>query len=80
MNEFNKKYGNIRIITENGSRAKVRERGIQEVKTEWFMFVDSDVILCRDRLKKAVKQIDGDVGAIWGLNIDVIPNVKNKLF
>ena len=80
MEAFNKKYGNVKIITENGSRAKARTRGIREVETEWFMFADSDVILCKDWFEKAVKQIDKNVGAIWGLNIDVIPNVKNKLF
>ena len=80
MKEFNRKYGNVKIITEKGSRAKARERGIEEVKTEWFMFADSDVILCKDWFKKAEKYIDKDVGAVWGLNVDVIPNVKNKLF
>ncbi len=80
MDEFNKKYGNVKIITENGSRAKARTRGIREVETEWFMFADSDVILCKDWFEKAEKQINKNVGAIWGLNIDVIPNVKNKLF
>lgn len=80
MEEFNKKYGNIKIITENGSRARAREKGIQEVETEWFMFADSDVILSKDWFKKAEKYIDKDLGAVWGLNIDVIPNVKNKLF
>jgi len=80
MEEFNKKYGNIKIITENGSRARAREKGIQEVETAWFMFADSDVILSKDWFKKAEKYIDKDLGAVWGLNIDVIPNVKNKLF
>lgn len=79
INKFNEKYGNVRVITEKGSRAKARERGIGEVKTEWFMFADSDVILCKGWFRKAGKHIDKDVGAVWGLNIDVIPNVKNKL-
>jgi hypothetical protein len=80
MGKFNRKYGNVKIITEEGSRAKARQRGIKEMKTEWFMFADSDVILCKDWFKKAEKYADNDVGAIWGLNIDIIPNVKNKLF
>jgi glycosyltransferase involved in cell wall biosynthesis len=80
LNEFNRKYGNVQIITDKGSRAKAREIGIGEAKTEWFMFVDSDVILCKDWFKKAEKHMKKDVGAIWGLNIDVIPKVKNKLF
>jgi glycosyltransferase involved in cell wall biosynthesis len=80
MNELNEQHGHVEIITENGSRAKARERGIQEVETEWFMFVDSDVILCKDWFKKAEKCIRDDVGAVWGVNIDVIPNVKNRFF
>ena len=80
MDEFNKKYGNVTIISEKGTRAKAREKGIEKVTTEWFMFVDSDVILCDGWFEKAKKHIDTDLGALWGLNIDVIPNVKNKLF
>jgi len=80
LHKINKKHGNIRVIIEKSSRAKARERGIKEVETEWFMFVDSDVILCKDWYKKIQKYLKDDVGAIWGLNIDVIPNVKNKFF
>ena len=80
LSEINEKYGNVQVLTENGSRAKARDRGIREVKTEWFMFVDSDVILCKDWFKKAEKNIKSDVGAVWGLNIDVISNVKSKFF
>lgn len=78
ISELNKKYGNVKVITENGSRAKARERGIKEVETEWFMFADSDVILCKDWFAKAEKCIAEDVGAVWGLNIDVIQMVKNR--
>jgi len=80
LSKFNKRFRNIEIVTENGSRAKARQRGIQEVETEWFMFADSDVILCQRWFEKAEKHTRDDVGAIWGLNIDVIPNVRNKLF
>ncbi len=80
MNEMNEKYGNVKIITENGTRAKARERGIREVETEWFLFADSDIILSKDWFTKAEKCITDNVGAVWGLNIDIIPNMKNKLF
>ena len=43
------------------------------------MFVDSDVLLCHEWFKKAQTEMSEDVGAIWGLNIDIIPNIKNKL-
>ncbi|MEM2105604.1 MAG: glycosyltransferase family A protein [Candidatus Bathyarchaeia archaeon] len=80
LENFKKKYGNIEIISDDGTRAKARERGIKEVNTEWFMFVDSDVILCKDWFKRAKKYMADDVGAIWGLNVDVIPTVRNELF
>lgn len=73
---FDKRYGNIKIISEAGSRGKARERGIKEVKTDWFMFVDSDVVLCKDWFKKASMNIRKDVGAIWG--IDIPGDVENK--
>lgn len=78
LGEINKEYGNVKIIDEFGSRAKARERGIKEVKTEWFMFVDSDVILCRNWFKKAERNITEKVGAIWGVNIDVAAKIINN--
>lgn len=78
--DLNKKYGKIEIITKKGSRAKARETGIKRAKTDWFMFVDSDVILCKDWFQKAKKHMAKDVGAIWGLNVDVVGNVRNRLF
>ena len=80
VNEINEEHGNITVLNENGSRAKAREKGLRQVETEWFMFVDSDVILSRDWFRKAEKSIKPDVGAVWGVNIDVIPNVKDKRF
>ena len=59
--KFNQKHGNIKIIKTTGTRAHAREKGIQHVTTEYFAFIDSDVILCRDWFKKAQACI-GDVG------------------
>jgi glycosyltransferase involved in cell wall biosynthesis len=78
LSSFNRKFRNVSLIQMHGSRAKARTEGIRRVSTEWFMFVDSDVLLCKDWFKKAQADISGGVGAVWGLNIDVIPNVKNK--
>jgi len=76
----NKRHGNVKVLGVNGSRAKAREKGIAEVDTDWFLFVDSDVVLSRDWYKKAQKNIRADVGAVWGVNIDVIPNLSDKRF
>jgi glycosyltransferase involved in cell wall biosynthesis len=56
IKEFNEKYGNVKVIAEKGSRAKARERGIKEVETDWFMFADSDVILCEDWFEKELRR------------------------
>jgi glycosyltransferase involved in cell wall biosynthesis len=78
LDKFNEKYGNISLFQMKGSRAKARTEGIRRVSTDWFMFVDSDVLLCKDWYKKAQADLASGVGAVWGLNIDVIPNVKDK--
>ncbi|MGF3522435.1 MAG: glycosyltransferase family 2 protein [Candidatus Bathyarchaeia archaeon] len=78
LEKFNRQHGNIKVFSLNGSRAKAREKGISHVETEWFLFVDSDVILCPDWFKKAQKDLQPDVGAVWGVNIDVIPNMTYK--
>ncbi len=80
LDKFNHRYGNVSVISINGSRARAREAGIKQVGTEWFMFVDSDVILSRDWFKKAKKNMVPNVGAIWGVNVDLIPNVTYKFF
>jgi glycosyltransferase involved in cell wall biosynthesis len=77
LNEFNARYGNIRIIDSNGSRGSARQTGIENVTTEWFLFVDSDVVLCRDWFKKASEHMCHDVGAIWG--VDIPGDIRNAL-
>jgi glycosyltransferase involved in cell wall biosynthesis len=78
LEKFNRKYGKVRIFQMKGSRAVARTEGIRRVRTEWFMFVDSDVLLCRDWFNKAQADLAAGVGAVWGLNVDVIPKIKNK--
>lgn len=69
INRFGSKHANIRIIKSNGTRGAARQTGTENVTTEWFMFVDSDVILCEDWFKKASAYVRDGVGAIWGLDI-----------
>jgi glycosyltransferase involved in cell wall biosynthesis len=80
LEKFNQKHGNIQIIKTAGTRAKAREKGLAQVSTEYFAFIDSDVKLCKDWFKKAQQDMVSGVGAVWGLNIDVIPNVKKRWF
>ena len=82
LRKFNEKYGNVISVQYEGTRGGARQRAIEEVETEWFMFVDSDVILCDNWFDKAKKFIENDVGAIWGIEIwSVIKNPRVlKLF
>jgi glycosyltransferase involved in cell wall biosynthesis len=69
LNDFNEKYHNVKIIFDRGTRATARQKGINKASTSWFMFVDSDVVLCNDWFKKAQKYIDEDVGVVWGTEV-----------
>lgn len=82
LEDFNRKYHNIKIIMDRGTRATARQKGIENVTAEWFMFVDSDVVLCQDWYKKAQQYLQPDVGAIWGIEVwSTISNPKTmRLF
>jgi glycosyltransferase involved in cell wall biosynthesis len=80
IDSFQKKYHNINLIKKRGTRATARELGIEFVETKWFLFVDSDIVLCKDWYDKASKHLRNKVGAIWGLNIDIVPNFHNRHF
>ncbi len=77
VHEFQRKHGNVSVIQDKGTRATARQKGIDQVKTEWFMFVDSDAILCKDWFKKAEKHLSQNVGAVWG--IEVWSTIQNPL-
>ncbi len=78
LDGFNRAHGNIVLFQMGGSRAQARTEGIHRVSTEWFLFVDSDVVLCKDWYRKAQADLTSGVAAVWGLNVDVIPNVQDK--
>ena len=69
VKEFQKKHGNVTFIQEKGTRGRARQTAIHMVKSEWFMFVDSDVILSKNWFAEAEKLLSDDVGAIWGIEI-----------
>ena len=69
VKEFQKKHSNVTFIQEKGTRGKARQTAIHMVKSEWFMFVDSDVILSKNWFAEAEKLLSDDVGAIWGIEI-----------
>lgn len=78
LSKFNEKYGNVVLIQDGGTRGKARQRGIEEVETEWFMFIDSDITLCDNWFHKAKKFMKDSVGAIMG--IEIWSAIKNPRF
>lgn len=55
------------IIQDHRGRGKAREIGIRQVETEWFAFVDSDVMLCPNWFREIRKSIAPKVGIIHSL-------------
>jgi glycosyltransferase involved in cell wall biosynthesis len=69
VKECQERHGNVIFVQDKGTRGSARQAGINKVKSDWFMFVDSDVVLSRNWFDKAEKLIRDDVGAIWGIEI-----------
>jgi len=66
--ELLKQYPRVKVIMDTrGNRATSRQLGIEAVQTDWFVFLDSDIILC-DNWFEYVKPYlkDPRVGAVWG--------------
>ncbi len=69
VGKFQDQHGNVIVAEDCGTRGSARSKGIKLVETDWFMFVDSDVVLCDNWYKKALSFVDNDVGAVWGIEI-----------
>jgi glycosyltransferase involved in cell wall biosynthesis len=69
VRHFQKKHENVSLMQDKGTRATARQKGIDQVETEWFMFVDSDAVLCKDWFKRAEPHLGENVGAVWGIEI-----------
>lgn len=82
LSYFDDLYHNVKVIKDAGNRATARQKGIENVTSEWFIFVDSDVLLCKNWYKKALQHINPGVGAVWGIEVwSTIQNPKTlKLF
>ncbi|MEM2366831.1 MAG: glycosyltransferase family 2 protein [Candidatus Bathyarchaeia archaeon] len=77
IEKFREKYGNVVLLLDNGTRGSARMKGIKEVKAEWFVFVDSDVVLCDKWFEKAKSILADDVGGVWG--IEIWEDIRNPL-
>jgi glycosyltransferase involved in cell wall biosynthesis len=71
-------YPNVEVIHDkSGTRATARQKGIKAVETEWHLHVDSDVILCKDWFKKAMRYMLPSVGGIWGVAVPMELHIYN---
>jgi glycosyltransferase involved in cell wall biosynthesis len=77
VEKFKEKYGNVVLLMDNGTRGSARMKGINEAATEWFVFVDSDVVLCDKWFEKAKNLVKEDVGGVWG--IEIWHGIKNPI-
>jgi len=57
-------FPEAKVVQTDGSLAKSRQLGIQNVDTEYFVFVDDDIILPKGWLEKLESNIDSETGAI----------------
>jgi glycosyltransferase involved in cell wall biosynthesis len=77
LQEFQRKQKNLTVIEHDGTRGSARQKAIARVKSDWFLFVDSDVVLSDGWFAKASELMGGDVGAIWGIEIwSVVKNMS----
>jgi glycosyltransferase involved in cell wall biosynthesis len=65
-------FPNAKIILSDNQLAKARQLGIQHVDTEYFVFVDDDIILPNGWFEKLRKNIDSETGAIHALAIPAV--------
>jgi len=63
-----KKYG-CEIFQTNKSLGEVREILIRKVKTEWFFFIDADIVVNKKWFYALISRRDDNVGAIHGFGL-----------
>jgi len=72
-------YPRVEFHLVRGNRAVARQYGVERVETEWFLFLDDDVILCRGWWRKAEKHLEPDVGLLWGWDVIANPHSRNRM-
>ncbi|MCD6509113.1 MAG: glycosyltransferase family 2 protein [Thermoprotei archaeon] len=73
-------FPHIQFIDDaGGTRATARMKGIRAVRTEWFVFIDSDCILCSNWFENALKHVNENVGAVEGDHKQIL-NAKDTRF
>jgi len=63
----------IELNLKNPSQAKGRNAGWRTAKGEWIHFIDSDTIVDKDWFSKAIKYVDDNTAAVFGLRKELYP-------
>lgn len=78
--EFLRNCPNVSVVdNRGGTRATSRQKGIDLVESEWFMFLDSDIVLCEGWYSKASSHVTPRVGAVFGATIPMDRHVFNAV-
>ncbi|MGQ9721540.1 MAG: glycosyltransferase family A protein [Candidatus Jordarchaeum sp.] len=63
------------IIIEGGALSTARKKAYEMVSTEWFVFLDDDILIGKDWWKTMTSHIDDDTGAIGGMIAQMHPHL-----
>ncbi|MEM1546830.1 MAG: glycosyltransferase family 2 protein [Candidatus Methanomethylicia archaeon] len=59
------------VVKSKLNLGRARKNAIMHVDTEWFCFIDDDIELCHGWFNRIANMIEGNVGAIHGIHIDI---------
>lgn len=67
------------IYRSNGNRAVASQLGIEQVNTDWLMFLDDDVLLPWSWWRRAQSYLkDPEIGLVWGYPRIINPHSRNR--
>ncbi len=72
----------MRSITlfDGGNRATARQRGVEQVTSELFAFIDSDVVIPKEWFSQIIPYFeDPKVGAVWGAAVQTAPKRRKYI-
>ncbi|WP_309492142.1 glycosyltransferase family 2 protein [Candidatus Hecatella orcuttiae] len=73
-----RRYSRTLILNDDGgTRATARQKGIESVETDWFMFLDSDVILSPNWFARVSPYMSiPSIGAVQGVDLPLCDEVQ----
>jgi glycosyltransferase involved in cell wall biosynthesis len=69
---------NATVVQSHCSLAEARKLGFNLVETEYFVNVDSDIVLCKDWYRRVMQFWDSDkVGCVWGTALHMLKDHRD---